>query len=146
MRAATRTARTPRHGQTQSLAPHCIPPPHVDAFATLAHRVIPTLLPDRRSEIELSAVDAVYEQMEADAMMELLGEMQSEIMSELAFDSPAAAAEPSSDSTDADADSSSRKRDRSGDLLWDVVATPSMMQAFSAAVRAAGPSAVAVGS
>merc|ERR1712196_84718 len=82
----------------------------------------------RRSEIELAAVDAVYEQLEADAMMELLGEMQNELMSEFLSGTmdlapPAPAAAPASATSkrapgESEATTSTKKRDRSEDLLW----------------------------
>ena len=96
-----------------------------------------------QSEIGISAVDALYEQMETEAMMELLGEMQAEIMAELGPTplAPSATEEHTPAETE---ETHSKKRDRTTDLLWHVVATPAMMTDFSAKVRQGQPS-VAVG-
>ena len=80
----------------------------------------------RIKEVEVDIVcEDIYEQMEQQAMMEILGGLEAELTDEYGAvhsEATAASAQPATAS-----------------LLWDVVATPLMMSSFGATVRSSLP-------
>merc|ERR1712070_1040052 len=96
-------------------------------------------------------VSLVYDEMEADVMMELLAELQNELRGELPVNvekkSTTTVSVPSNKATslkrqapDENYLETPSKRQMPGDQLLDLVATPAMMQAFSALIRSSSQS------
>merc|ERR1719327_65090 len=96
-------------------------------------------------ELEIDHVcDRIYENMEEEAMLEILRDLQHEL-------APAAASLPASKPSIASGASKASKAAKAPsiekcekpksptDFLWNVVATPAMMMAFSSTVASAAP-------